>query len=64
MNTDTTRLNDMLQVLNDGKDSNEDASLEVKRAGFKRLFDRVARTKQATTKDPRTAGRGIAHKAL
>jgi len=64
MNTDTTRLNDMLQVLNDGKDSSEDASLEVKRAGFKRLFDRVARTKQAPAKDLRTTGRGIAHKAL
>ena len=64
MNTDTTRLNDMLQILNDSKDSNEDASLEVKRAGFKRLFDRVARTKQAPKKDLRTTGRGTADKTL
>jgi len=38
MNTDTTRLNDMLQVLNDGKDSSEDASLEVKRAALEQLL--------------------------
>jgi len=52
--TDTTRLNDMIEVLNDGKDSNEDASLEVKRAGFKRMFDRAARTKQVAAKDAKT----------
>jgi|KBSSwiStaDraftv2_1062776.scaffolds.fasta_scaffold211865_3 hypothetical protein len=53
--TDTARLDDMIEVLNDGKDSNEDASLEVKRAGFKRMFDRVARTKRASARNPRTA---------
>lgn len=64
MNTDTTRLNEMIEVLNDGKDSNEDASREVKRAGFKRLFARVARTKQAAVQDRRTASRGTAEKSL
>lgn len=64
MNTDTTRLNEMIEVLNDGKDSNEDASRQVKRAGFKRLFARAARTKQAITKDLGTAPRTGADKPL
>jgi hypothetical protein len=58
MNTDTTRLNEMIEVLNDGKESSEDASIEVKRAGFKRLFDRMARTKQAMANGAKPADAG------
>ena len=49
VNTDTNRLNEMIEVLNDGKEPSEDASIEMKRAGFKVLFDRT-RTKQAIRK--------------
>ena len=54
-NTDTATLNDMIEVLNDGKTFYEEASIEVKRADLKTLFVRMARTKQAIAKDLRTA---------
>jgi uncharacterized protein (TIGR02284 family) len=59
MNTDaaadTTTLNDMIEVLNDGKTFYEEASIEVKRDDLKSLFVRMARTKQAIANDLRTA---------
>jgi len=54
-NTDTSTLNDMIEVLNDGKAFYEEASIEVKRADLKTLFVRMARTKQAIANDLRTA---------
>jgi len=54
-NTDTATLNDMIEVLNDGKTFYEEASIEVERADLKTLFIRMARTKQAIANDLRTA---------
>ena len=54
-NTDTATLNDMIEVLNDGKTFYEEASIEVDRADLKTLFIRMARTKQAIANDLRTA---------
>ena len=53
--TDTATLNDMIEVLNDGKTFYEEASIEVDRADLKTLFIRMARTKQAIANDLRTA---------
>jgi len=53
--TDTATLNDMIEVLNDGKTFYEEASNEVKRADLKTLFVRMARIKQAIATDLRTA---------
>jgi uncharacterized protein (TIGR02284 family) len=55
MNIDTATLNDMIVVLNDGKNFYQEASIEVKRPDLKSLFDRMARTKQAIANDLRTA---------
>jgi uncharacterized protein (TIGR02284 family) len=55
MDIDTATLNDMIEVLNDGKKFYEEASGEVKRSDLKSLFDRMARTKQAIANDLRTA---------
>jgi len=59
MNTDaavdTTTLNDMIEVLNDGRTFYEEAAIEVKRADLKTLFVRMARIKQSIANDLRTA---------
>jgi uncharacterized protein (TIGR02284 family) len=55
MHTDTATLNDMIEVLNDGKKFYEQASGEVKRPDLKLLFGRMARTKAAIASDLRTA---------
>jgi uncharacterized protein (TIGR02284 family) len=55
MTTDTATLNDMIEVLNDGKKFYEEAAGEVKRADLSQLFGRMARTKQAIASDLRTA---------
>jgi len=59
MNTDTavdtTTLNDMIEVLNDGRAFYEEAAIEVKRADLKTLFVRMARIKQSIANDLRTA---------
>ena len=52
---DTATLNDMIEVLNDGKKFYEEAAIEAKRSDLKTLFDRMARTKQAIASDLRTA---------
>jgi len=52
---DTTTLNDMIEVLNDGKTFYEEAAIEVERADLKTLFVRMARIKQAIANDLRTA---------
>jgi len=59
MNTDTavdtTTLNDMIEILNDGKMFYEEAAIEVNRADLKTLFVRMACIKQAIANDLRTA---------
>jgi len=55
MSTDTATLNDMIQVLNDGKKFYEEAVGEVKRTDLKALFSRMARIKGAIASDLRTA---------
>ena len=55
MNTDNATLNDMIEVLNDGKKFYEEAAGEVKRTDLKALFSRMARTKGAIASDLRTA---------
>jgi uncharacterized protein (TIGR02284 family) len=55
MSTDTATLNDMIQVLNDGKKFYEEAVGHVKRTDLKALFSRMARTKGAIASDLRTA---------
>jgi uncharacterized protein (TIGR02284 family) len=55
MSTDTATLNDMIQVLNDGKTFYEEAVGHVKRTDLKALFSRMARTKGAIASDLRTA---------
>lgn len=52
--TDTATLNEMIEVLNDGKKFYEEASIEVKRADLQTLFIRMARTKRAIANDLRT----------
>ena len=52
---DTATLNDMIEVLNDGRKFYEEAAIEVKRPDLKSLFDRMAQTKQAIAGDLRTA---------
>jgi uncharacterized protein (TIGR02284 family) len=55
MSTDTATLNDMIEVLNDGKKFYEEAVGEVRRTDLKALFSRMARTKGAIASDLRTA---------
>ena len=55
MNTDTATLNDLIEVLNDGKKFYEEAVGHVKRTDLKALFSRMARTKGAIASDLRTA---------
>ncbi len=55
MNMDTTTLNDLIEVLNDGKKFYEEAVGHVKRTDLKALFSRMARTKGAIADDLRTA---------
>lgn len=55
MNVDTASLNDLIEVLNDGRKFYEEASIEVLRPELKSLFNRMARTKQAIASDLRTA---------
>jgi len=55
MDIDTATLNDMIEVLNDGKKFYDEASIEVKRSDLKALFKRMARTKQSIANDLRTA---------
>jgi uncharacterized protein (TIGR02284 family) len=55
MSTDTATLNDMIEVLNDGKKFYQEASGEVDRSDLKTLFNRMARTKEAIANDLRTA---------
>jgi uncharacterized protein (TIGR02284 family) len=52
---DTATLNDMIEVLNDGRKFYAEAAVEVVRSDLKSLFDRMARTKQAIAGDLRTA---------
>jgi len=52
---DTATLNDMIEVLNDGKKFYEEAATQVNRADLGTLFGRMARTKQAIASDLRTA---------
>ena len=55
MTIDTATLNDMIEVLNDGRKFYEEAAGEVKRSDLGTLFARMARTKQAIASDLRTA---------
>ncbi len=55
MSTDTATLNDMIEVLNDGKKFYEEAATQVKRKDLAALFSRMARTKGAIASDLRTA---------
>jgi uncharacterized protein (TIGR02284 family) len=48
---DTATLNDLIEVLHDGKNFYEEAAVEVQRADLKTLFDRMVRTKQAIIDD-------------
>ena len=54
-NTDTAALNDMIEVLNEGRNFYEEASAKVEREDLKALFVRMARIKQAIANDLRTA---------
>jgi len=55
MSRDIATLNEMIEVLNDGKKFYEEAVGEVKRTDLKALFSRMARTKGAIASDLRTA---------
>ena len=55
MSTDTATLNDMIEVLNDGKKFYKEAAGEVKQFELKSLFGRMARTKEAIAGDLKTA---------
>lgn len=55
MNTDTNALNDMIEVLNDGRTFYQEAAKQVERADLSTLFDRMANTKGAIASDLRTA---------
>jgi uncharacterized protein (TIGR02284 family) len=51
MNTDTSTLNDLIEVLNDSKSFYQEASAKVARQDLKSLFERMARTKNAIAND-------------
>jgi uncharacterized protein (TIGR02284 family) len=55
MNTDTATLNDMIEVLNDGRTFYQDAAKHVERADLSSLFERMALTKGSIASDLRTA---------
>jgi uncharacterized protein (TIGR02284 family) len=55
MSMDTATLNDIIEVLNDGKKFYEEASAEVNRSDLKSLFKRMSATKQAIADGLRTA---------
>lgn len=49
--TDTSTLNDLIDVLEDGRNFYADAATKVERADLKALFERMARTKTAMVND-------------
>lgn len=55
MTKDAATLNEMIEVLNDGKKFYDEASIEVNRTDLKELFQRMARTKQDIAEHLRTA---------
>jgi uncharacterized protein (TIGR02284 family) len=57
MNTDTTSatLNELIEVLEDGKRFYQEAATKVSRPDFRALFERMATTKAAIENDLRTA---------
>jgi uncharacterized protein (TIGR02284 family) len=55
MAKDTTTLNHLIEVLNDGKKFYEEASTNVQRPDLKTLFAQMAKTKGAIANDLKTA---------
>ena len=55
MKTDTATLNDLIEVLEDGKKFYEEASTKVTRTDLRALFGRMATTKGAIVSDLKTA---------
>lgn len=55
MKTDTATLNDLIEVLQDGKKFYEEASAKVTRTDLRALFGRMATTKGAIVNDLKTA---------
>jgi uncharacterized protein (TIGR02284 family) len=55
MKTDTATLNELIDVLEDGKKFYEEAATRVTRADLSALFSRMAKTKGAIENDLRTA---------
>lgn len=49
--TDTSTLNDLINVLEDGRSFYADAATKVERADLRALFERMARTKTAIVND-------------
>lgn len=49
--TDTSTLNDLIDVLEDGRNFYADAATKVERGDLKALFERMARTKTAIAND-------------
>jgi uncharacterized protein (TIGR02284 family) len=54
MSKDTTTLNHLIEVLNDGKKFYEEASTNVQRPDLKTLFGQMAKTKGAIANDLKT----------
>jgi len=55
VNSDTATLNDMIEVLDDGQTFYQEAATRVERPDLRKLFERMARTKQLIAEDLRTA---------
>jgi len=55
MKTDSSTLNDLIEVLEDGKKFYEEAVTKVTRSDLRALFSRMAQTKSAIASDLRTA---------
>jgi uncharacterized protein (TIGR02284 family) len=55
MKNDTSTLNDLIEVLEDGKKFYEEASAKVTRSDLRTLFGRMAMTKGAIVSDLKTA---------
>jgi uncharacterized protein (TIGR02284 family) len=55
MKTDSATLNDLIEVLQDGKKFYEEAASKVTRSDLRALFSRMATTKGAIASDLRTA---------
>lgn len=53
MSADIATLNDLIEVLNDGREFYVDAAARVVHADTRRLFERMARTKAAIVEDMR-----------